>query len=99
MIRPRSLIIHDNLKKNIHYIVNCYSDEKITNYKKKFLNIKFKIEELKYLTLKNNHSLSNFFNKQKKSKVKSNISKKYFKNIVLKAKKYIKNGDIFQSRP
>ena len=34
LIRPRSLIIHDNLKKNIHYIVNCYSDEKITNYQK-----------------------------------------------------------------
>ena len=32
----------------------------------------------------------------KKIKVKSNISKKRFKNIVLKAKKYIKKGDIFQ---
>ena len=96
LIRPRSLIIHDNLKKKIHYIVNCYSDEKITNYQKRFLDIKFKIEKLKYLTIKNNYSFSKISNKQKKPKVKSNISKKYFKNIVLKAKEYIKNGDIFQ---
>jgi anthranilate synthase component 1 len=90
------LIIHDNLKKNIHYIVNCYSDEKITNYQKRFLDIKLEIEKLKFLTIKNNYSPSNIPDKQKKLKVKSNISKKYFKNTVLKAKKYIKNGDIFQ---
>ena len=96
LIRPRSLIIHDNLKKKIHYIVNCYSDEKITNYHSKFLNIKFKIEELKYLTINKNYFLPRVSNKQKKLKVKSNISKKYFKKIVLKAKKYITNGDIFQ---
>ena len=96
LIRPRSLIIHDNLKKNIHYIVNCYSDEKITNYQKRFLNIKLEIEKLKSLTIKNSYSPSSISDKRKKSKVKSNISKKYFKNTVLKAKKYIKNGDIFQ---
>ena len=84
------------LKKNIHYIVNCYSDEKIINYQKRFLDIKLQIEKLKFLTIKNNYSPSNIPAKQKKSKVKSNISKKYFKNIALKAKKYIKNGDIFQ---
>ena len=32
----------------------------------------------------------------KKIKVKSNISKSRFKKIILKAKKYIKKGDIFQ---
>ncbi len=83
LIRPRSLIIHDNLKKNIHYIVNCYSDEKIINYQKRFLDIKFEIEKLKYLTIKSNYSPSNIPNKQKKLKVKSNISKKYFKNIAI----------------
>ena len=96
LIRPRSLIIHDNLRKKIYYIINCYSDEKITDYQKRFLDIKSEIEKLKYLTIKNNYSFSSIPNKQKKSKVKSNISKRYFKNIVLKAKKYIKNGDIFQ---
>jgi anthranilate synthase component 1 len=95
LIRPRSLIIHDNLKKKIHYIINCYADEKITNYQKRFLDIKFEIKKLKHLTKKKIYSFSKGY-KQKKSKIKSNISKKYFKNIVLKAKKYIKNGDIFQ---
>jgi anthranilate synthase component 1 len=35
-------------------------------------------------------------NKNNKIIVKSNISKKHFKKIVLKAKEYIKRGDIFQ---
>ena len=35
-------------------------------------------------------------NKNKKVLVKSNISKDRFKKMVLKAKKYIKKGDIFQ---
>ena len=35
LFRPRTLIIHDNLKKKIFYIVNVFSDEKIRNYKKK----------------------------------------------------------------
>ena len=70
LIRPRSLIIHDNLKKNIHYIVNCYSDEKITNYQKRFLDIKLEIEKLKFLTIKNNYSPSNIPDKQKKIKSK-----------------------------
>jgi anthranilate synthase component 1 len=40
-------------------------------------------------------NISNLVNKGK-FKVKSNISKNKFKEIVLKAKKYIKKGDIFQ---
>jgi anthranilate synthase component 1 len=31
LIRPKTLIIHDNLKKKIYFIVNCFSDEKINN--------------------------------------------------------------------
>ena len=34
LLRPRTLIIHDNLKKKIFYIVNIFSDEKINNYEK-----------------------------------------------------------------
>ena len=34
LLRPRTLIIHDNLKKKIFYIVNIFKDEKILNYKK-----------------------------------------------------------------
>ena len=43
ILRPRTLIIHDNLKKKIYYIVNCFKDEKISNYEIKYKNIKKKI--------------------------------------------------------
>ena len=35
LLRPRTLIIHDNLKKKIFYIINVFKDEKINNYEKK----------------------------------------------------------------
>jgi len=34
IIRPKVLIIHDNLKKKIFFIMNVFKDEKIKNYKK-----------------------------------------------------------------
>ena len=34
-LRPRTLVIHDNLKKEIFYIINIFNDEKIANYQKK----------------------------------------------------------------
>ena len=33
ILRPKTLVIHDNFKKKIFYIVNCFGDEKIKNYK------------------------------------------------------------------
>ena len=50
LMRPRSVIIHDNLKKKIHFIVNCYSDEKINNYKNKFDLIRNDLINLKKIT-------------------------------------------------
>ena len=41
ILRPTSVIIHDNVKKKIYYIVNFFHDEKVRNYKTKFLQIKF----------------------------------------------------------
>ena len=32
LIRPKTIIIHDNVKKKIYFISNCYADEKIVNY-------------------------------------------------------------------
>ncbi len=40
LLRPRTLIIHDNLKKEIFYIRNIYKDEKIRYYQKKFDEVK-----------------------------------------------------------
>ena len=43
LLRPRTLVIHDNLKKKIFYIINIFDDEKISNYKKKYLEIENEI--------------------------------------------------------
>ena len=96
LMRPKTIIIHDNLLKKIYFIVNCFADEKIVNYKKYYSEHVAKIQSLTNLTLnlKKNNEVKFFY--KKKLKVKSNISKNKFKNIVLKAKKYIKRGDIFQ---
>ena len=95
LLRPRTLIIHDNLKKEIFYIINVYSDEKINNYQKKFDDIKselFKLNiqsSIKHLKALENNVLIDI-------KVKSNTSKNKFLKMVNKAKEYIKLGDIFQ---
>ena len=94
ILRPRTLIIHDNYKQKIYYIVNCFSDEKINNYKTKFNLIENQIKNLIFIS-NYNADLSEY-NSKKKVKVKSNISKKKFLQNVKKAKKYIKIGDIFQ---
>ena len=96
LMRPRSVIIHDNLKKKIHFIVNCYSDEKINNYKNKFDLIKNDLINLKKITSDKNLYIKKKIYKKKISKIKSNMSKKYFKSMVLNAKKQIKIGNIFQ---
>ena len=45
LMRPRTIIIHDNLLKKIYFIINCFADEKISNYQQYYLkqihNIKF----------------------------------------------------------
>jgi anthranilate synthase component 1 len=95
LLRPRTLVIHDNVKKEIFYIINIFNDEKIINYQKKFDDIKSKLFKLTVQsTFKSlNQSKSNVV---KNIKVKSNTPKNKFLNMVNKAKKYIKLGDIFQ---
>ncbi|WP_440648495.1 anthranilate synthase component I [Candidatus Pelagibacter sp. HIMB1521] len=95
LMRPRTLVIHDNLKKEIFYISNVFNDEKIKNYQKKYDSIKtdlFKL--LVQSSIKNIDTKREL--KEKKIKVKSNTSKNKFLAMVNKAKKYIKLGDIFQ---
>ena len=96
LMRPRSVIIHDNLKKKIHFIVNCYADEKINNYKNKFDLIRNDLINLKKITSDKNLYIKKKIYRKKISKIKSNMSKKYFKSMVLNAKKQIKIGNIFQ---
>ncbi|MDB4232001.1 anthranilate synthase component I [Candidatus Pelagibacter sp.] len=94
LLRPRTLIIHDNLKKKIFYIINIYNDEKISNYKRKYFEIE---NEINSLLIQASLIKSNSDNNTKTNiKVKSNTSKNKFLRMVNKAKKYIEIGDIFQ---
>ena len=95
LLRPRTVIIYDNFKKEIFYIINVFKDEKINNYKKKFDEIKTELFKLFIQSSIKNINKS-FLEKSKKINVKSNTSKKKFLNMVNKAKGYIKIGDIFQ---
>jgi len=95
LLRPRTLVIHDNLKKEIFYIINIFNDEKITNYQKRFDDIKSELFKLTIQsTLKNLKKPK--INVVKNIKVKSSTPKNKFLDMVNKAKKYIKLGDIFQ---
>jgi anthranilate synthase component 1 len=95
LLRPRTLIIHDNFKKEIFYIQNIFKDEKILNYQKKYDQVKSNLFQLlvqssfKSIDYKITQNSKNFY-------IKSNTSKKRFISMVNKAKKYIKLGDIFQ---
>jgi len=95
LLRPKTLVIHDNFKKEIFFIINIFNDEKIKDYKKKFDDIKSELFRLSIQSSIRNLSYSE--NKKiKEIKVKSNTPKNKFLKMVDKAKKYIKLGDIFQ---
>ena len=87
-------MIHDNLKKKIFYIINTFNDEKIYNYKVKYLEIESEINDLLIqASLGKNNS---YIDTKTNIIVKSNTSKNKFLKMVSKAKEYIKIGDIFQ---
>ena len=93
IMRPTTLVIHDNLQKKIFFIKNCFSDKKISNYEKKYTDIQ---DELSNIIIQSKISVSYIDKKLVKKTIKSNISKKQFLENVKKAKKYIQIGDIFQ---
>ena len=95
LMRPKTLVIYDNQKKEIFYIVNIFKDEKINSYIKKFNDIK---NELFKLLIQSSIKIPNkkIDKRLKNIKIKSNTPKKKFFNMIKKAKEYIKLGDIFQ---
>ena len=95
LLRPRTLVIHDNLKKEIFFIKNIFQDEKIDNYRKKYENIK---TDLFKVIIQSSIKRIDDKSKQKSQsiKVKSNTPKNKFLAMVHKAKKHIRLGDIFQ---
>ena len=95
LLRPRTLIIYDNFKKKIFYIINVFNDEKITNFSKKYTQVQNELNSL----YNNNFNIKKKNNIKKSSSrinIKSNTSKSSFLNMVKKAKNFIKIGDIFQ---
>jgi len=94
LIRPTTLVIHDNVKMKMYFIKNVFSDEKINDYEKKYNSIEDEINLL-LIQSKLSHSVELKQNKNKIS-IKSNFSKKKFIENIKKAKKYIEIGDIFQ---
>ena len=46
LMRPKTIIIHDNVLKKIYFIKNCFADEKINNYQKYFSELKQNIQFL-----------------------------------------------------
>ena len=94
IFRPKSLVIYDNLKKKIYYIENVFSDISIKNYYEEYQSIKNNFNLFQHYE---NIVLPEKFTFQvNKNKIKSNISKNTFKSMVVKAKKHIEKGDIFQ---
>ncbi len=94
ILRPTNIVIYDNLKKKIYYIENIFSDNNIKNYFEKYQSIKdnfnlFQNYEKLVLPEKLTYKVNS-------NKIKSNISKKRFKENIKKAKKHISSGDIFQ---
>ncbi len=95
ILRPKNLIVHDNIDKKIFFIVNCFSDEKIQNFSNKYNLIKKQVEEMVFLASYNKKKNTSIINNNY-ARVISNITKKKFIKNVIKAKNYIKIGDIFQ---
>ncbi len=95
LLRPRTLVIHDNLKKEIFFIRNIFQDEKINNYRKKYEDIKTDL--LKLIIQSSIKRIDEKIRQKSKTiKVRSNTTKNKFIAMVNKAKTYIKLGDIFQ---
>ncbi len=95
LLRPTVLIIHDNLKKKIFYIVNVFKDQSIQNYKEKYDDIKNQINFMIHQS-KLSFNIPYRSKNKKKIKVNSNTTKSQYLNMVKKAKKFIEIGDIFQ---
>ena len=91
LIRPNFVYIHDNQLNKLFYIKLAF--EKKTNYVTEINKLKKQITyDLRKQTTKKEVKKIIF----KDHKIKSNITKKKFLNLVKKAKGYISIGDIFQ---
>ena len=95
LIRPKVVAVFDNIKDIISLMTISYPSKNVSAEKAfndSSLLLKKTIKKLEKSILNS----SKKYTKNKKLKFKSNFKKKDFFNLVSKAKKYIKEGDIFQ---
>ena len=76
LLRPKTLVIYDNLKKEIFYIINIFNDEKINNYQKKYDEIKKELSKSQVINTKLTKDLnkSNSKNTSISAKLNKDIS-------------------------
>lgn len=90
------VIAYDHLKQKIHIIVNLHTDDCLDKaYTAVVERIKEIYKEIIDLRWKVNTTVS-FEKRNQPIRKKSNVTKEEFCENVIKAKEYIKNGDIFQ---
>ncbi len=95
LIRPKIVAVFDNIKDTLSIMTVCYPSNKLSAesaFKKAKLLLKKTIGKLEKSILNSPNRKSKINN----LKFKSNFKKDDFYNLVKTAKKYIKNGDIFQ---
>lgn len=90
-----TLVIFDNLKHNVKVVCNVHLDNKNTRINSQY---KKAIETIDQIITKLNRPLKKpvFDSLNKSLRIRSNVKKNDFKEIVNKAKKYIRAGEIIQ---
>ncbi len=96
LLLTKEVIVYDHIKQKILIIVNV-EVTKSSNLEELYQGAEKKLKTIKEEILNNNFSIKNDDSgKKNKFKYSSNETEESFGNKVLKAKEYIKNGDIFQ---
>ena len=95
---PRTLMIYDNHKNDL-YIIKAFISGTHTVKQKLYNEVIKEINDDLNLFLVPNNNIDINLNKKIHIKAKSNITKNKFFNNVEKAKKFIRDGDIFQIVP
>ena len=101
MIRPKLVTVFDNIKDTINIMTPVYPKKNITAEKSFQIANQYIDKIVKKLkkNISEDISINKNSNSNKNIDFKSNYSKKEYFDIIKKAKKYIKAGDIFQVVP
>ena len=98
LIRPKIVAVFDNIKDTISIMTVSYPN-KFISAESAYRNANFLLKKTIKKLEKSILSSSNRNKKNTKLKFKSNFKKEEFYTVIKKAKKYIREGDIFQVVP